>query len=351
MIKNYLTTLILFWGVCFAYAQTLIGDIVYTLNEAQMTAQVEEKTGGYTGEITIPAEVVVGGKSYRVVAIGNGAFYRAVNLTKVNLPATLTTIDDDAFYGCVRLQDMAIPEGVTYIGYEAFGMCHEFTKVKLPETALSLGKKLFVSCRKLTAVTFPSKLAQIPDRIFHNCQKLSEVVLPQSIDSIGYSAFWGCLALKNIVIPPSVKDIDESAFARSGLVQIELPEGMTEIDTLLFSNCTSLTTVILPSTLTHVRKYAFQKCTNLQKVVSKALVAPVYETDAFEAIPVNTPLHIDTEATGYEAWDKFLLVKDFTTGIAAVKSVAKKNKVYDLCGKEVNNSYRGLRIINGQKVM
>ena len=59
---------------------------------------------------------------------------------------------------------------------------------------------------------------------------------------------------------------DYKSAAQNGLKHIKLPEGMTEIESYLFSNCTELESIVIPSTVTVIEVYAFSGCTNLKTV-------------------------------------------------------------------------------------
>ena len=54
-----------------------------------------------TGNIDIPATVEYNGTEYKVVEIGNKAFYDCSELTSVNIPNSVTDIGDRAFRYCI----------------------------------------------------------------------------------------------------------------------------------------------------------------------------------------------------------------------------------------------------------
>jgi hypothetical protein len=53
--------------------------------------------------------------------IGEGAFSDCINLTKIEIPKSVTTVSSYAFYGCLQLKKIKIPSSVTAIGEYAFG--------------------------------------------------------------------------------------------------------------------------------------------------------------------------------------------------------------------------------------
>ena len=83
-----------------------------------------------------------------------------------------------------------------------------------------------------------------------------------------------------------------SSAARTQIVYLKIPEGVTTIAASAFYETTSLKTVVLPSTLTSVGDYAFQGCTALEGIWLNTANIPTIGTDAFK----NTA----------EPWDKIV---------------------------------------------
>ena len=81
----------------------------------------------------------------------------------------------------------------------------------------------------LTGVTDPNKL-------------IGSLVLPEGITEIGTLVFADCSGLKCISIPNSMKVIGDSVFSDcTGLARIGIPNSVTEIGDYVFSGCTCLT--------------------------------------------------------------------------------------------------------------
>lgn len=73
----------------------------------------------YSGQITIPAEVEIGGTTYKVTAIGDYAFHFA-NITALSLPEGLDSLGYKAIYQ-TQLTEIKVPNSVTIMAYEALG--------------------------------------------------------------------------------------------------------------------------------------------------------------------------------------------------------------------------------------
>lgn len=105
----------------------------------------------YAGHLEIPESVTqnVTGITYKVIAIGDGAFENCTQLTSITIPESVTTIGDNAFSSCSGLSSITIPEGVTIIGSSAFSGCTQLTSVTIPESVTSIGGYAFANCTKL----------------------------------------------------------------------------------------------------------------------------------------------------------------------------------------------------------
>lgn len=67
--------------------------------------------------------------------------------------------------------------------------------------------------------------------------------LPQGLTTIESQVFSSCTALKQVLIPVGVTAIGDNAFALSGLTSMTLPVSVTSIGDAAFFNCSELTMV------------------------------------------------------------------------------------------------------------
>lgn len=93
--------------------------------------------------------------------------------------------------------------------------------------------------------------------------EVTDVVIEEGVRSIGKRAFedWECLS--RVVLPKNLNKIGNSAFAGSGLVEIVLPEGMTQVEGALFRGCRKLRSVALPDSAKEIRFNVFEGCESL----------------------------------------------------------------------------------------
>jgi len=80
-----------------------------------------------------------------------------------------------------------------------------------------------------------------------------------SVDTSQLSAwdFYRMNSLTSYDIPEDVTEIGRFAFARSGLREIVIPEGVTDIKYAAFYHCDHLEKVTIPSTVTNIEMHAF----------------------------------------------------------------------------------------------
>lgn len=136
-------------------------------------------------------------------------------------------------------------------------------------------------------INFLDHMKSVPAWCFNNLRNIDTIVLPHNIESVEFSAFYGS-SLKNISIPDSVKSIDHHAFTKTNLTSIVFPkscsvveraacsdclylktatfEGNAEIGYSLFENCTQLETVEFKEGLKQLPSNTFKECTSLKDV-------------------------------------------------------------------------------------
>ena len=97
-------------------------------------------------DVVIPSSVNYEGIHYKVITIGDKAFYGCHNLTSIELPNSVTTIGYMAFYDCLGLTSIELPNSVTTIDDGAFVCCNNLTSIKLPNSVTTIGGAAFRFC-------------------------------------------------------------------------------------------------------------------------------------------------------------------------------------------------------------
>ncbi len=262
---------------------------------------------GFTGEGVILPE---GLETIGVKAFADSA------LTQITIPASVHTIEKQAFSGCAALKSVTLQEGLAVLGAGAFQNCTSLSYLELPSTVdleeltgsnVYAVQGIFTGCTALDTVVFSEGRTDIPRGILQDCTALKTVVLPQSLKVIHWDAFHGCTGLENITLPEglevigfdafadctslkfirlpaSLTQIQADAFAGSGLVSVELAEGLSQDSFWLsdskrdgflndygtasvgarmtspFRACHALQSITIPESWTALPDYFLHKC-------------------------------------------------------------------------------------------
>lgn len=198
-----------------------------------------------------------------ITNVGSNAFCGCLNLTHVELPDSIESLDIGAFRRCSSLEELDIPSGVKKIRNSAFSSCSSLKSLRIPAGVTYFGTNACLGCTSLTRVTIPSGLTTFGDSPFSGCTGLKSA---GSIDSscdiqfgwvteIPKSAFWGCSALLDVQLPSTITEIGEDAFHDCiSLASIVIPAGVTSIGAAAFCDCSQLKDVYYEGTSAQWKK-------------------------------------------------------------------------------------------------
>ena len=292
-----------------------------------------------------------------VTSIKNDSFNNCNNLTSIVIPKAVIEIGDNAFKNCSKLSSLIISANVTFVGDAAFEGCNAITDITMPTIAIeyiskynlqeviinggaSIGRSAFYNCKGLTSVTIGNSVTSIGNYAFSDCTSLTSVTIGESVASIGRYAFSDCANLRSIVIPYSVASIEEDAFyGCSNITKATIPtiaidliskynlqeviiNGGGSIESYIFEDCTSLTSVTIGESVASIGRYAFKNCANLRSIVIPDSVASI-EEDAFYGCSNITKATIPTIAIDLISKDN--LQKVTINGGASIGSSAFEN--------------------------
>lgn len=179
----------------------------------------------YNGAITIPSNV----NGYSVTKICEYAFYHCYYLTGINIPSSITDIEDGAIRGCSSLTSINVEDGNTT--YDSRNNCNAIIETET--------NKLISGCN---TSTIPYSISIIGKYAFYNV-RMSSLVLPTSVTSIEQMAF-AYSTLSSIVIPNSVTNIGEGSFENTKLNSLTIPSSLTSIGNYAFLGC-PLTSIVV----------------------------------------------------------------------------------------------------------
>ena len=102
----------------------------------------------------------------------------------------------------------------------------------------------------ITGLHIPYGIKRIPDNFCERCSELVEISIPESVTEIGCSAFYKCSNMKAIHLPESLIEIDCNSFGDcKSLQRIKIPENTVKIGNTSFINCTNLSRINLPKSI------------------------------------------------------------------------------------------------------
>lgn len=144
------------------------------------------------GKIKIPNSIA----GYPVTTIGKYAFYGNTYITSVDLPESISIIEEYAFCYC-GIRRIDIPSSVTIIKKEAFEQCGYLTAVNIKGTAI-IEMFAFWNCINLQTLILGEGVITIKESAFASCHSLSEISLSSSVTNIAAGVFNDCRSLKKI---------------------------------------------------------------------------------------------------------------------------------------------------------
>ena len=113
-------------------------------------------------------------------------------ISKINLPNSVTGIEEGAFKSCTRLTDINIPNSVTSIGPETFSICTSLTDINIPNSVTSIGEQAFYNCDNLKSVYMNASTPPfIGSQAFHNISKDLTIYIPRGSYTAYWLSYWG----------------------------------------------------------------------------------------------------------------------------------------------------------------
>ena len=171
------------------------------------------------------------------------------------------------------------PEGDTVTSIAEFGFSSQdiIKKITLPDTLKTIGKFGFFDS-KIEEITTPSSLEIISDCAFFACTELKSFSFVDGLKSIGKEAFFYCPKFDGkLDLPDSITFLGDQAFARSSdIVNIHIPNSLTELPEKLFNGTDMNTTLIIPGSIKKIHFDDFGTC-NIDTLICSSGVERIYE--------------------------------------------------------------------------
>lgn len=304
--------------------------------------------------VNIPATITHEGHTYKVVSIGDVAFYGRESIISITIPNSVTSIGGSAFKNCTNLVYVIIPNSISTIRVETFDGCTSLSSVTIGSGVTTVEDLAFYGCTglttiiwnaknyvpnedswrspfemlapQITSITFGNGVSSIPDYFCSNMSNVTSITLPNSVTSIGKYAFSGCTGLTSLVIPNSVTSIGEYAFEDcSSLTAINIPDNLTSIERGTFSGCSGLTSLTIPKNIMYIFD-SFWGCTSLTSIVWNALHCQK-DVDMWGSYFHSVASQITSFSFGD---DVDTIPKDLCSGMSSLTSVTIPDGVKDI---------------------
>ena len=232
-----------------------------------------------------------------VISIGEKAFYLS-SISSIEIPSSVTTIDDGAFAGCLKLSSIHLPKGIKTIGKQAFSECGRLKTINIPASVTTIGDYAFDWCYSLSSVIVEwTKPITISENTFSNRANATLYVPYGSMEAYKGADYWKEfkeiveLSANNINFTDANvkticvanwdmngdKELNESEAALvlnlgdvfkgnteiTSFNELQYFTGVTNIGRSAFSGCTGMMFITIPMSVTNIEDYAFNGCSNL----------------------------------------------------------------------------------------
>ncbi len=191
-----------------------------------------------------------------------------------------------------KVVSIVVSDGITSIGDYAFECCYNAESLHIGKDVDSIGIYGMASYLEEITVASGNKTYSVSGGLLFNDTQASVVyccrnfegvcTIPEGIVEIGSNAFVNCTYITGVNFPATtLKVIGDNAFAYcSGITSITMPGSVTTMEIGAFSYCNSLETVTLSKSLTKIPTKAFYCCYSLSEIVIPASVTTI-NSDAF----------------------------------------------------------------------
>ncbi|MBQ3163423.1 MAG: leucine-rich repeat domain-containing protein [Lachnospiraceae bacterium] len=191
---------------------------------------------GSQEEVTIPERLMGHPVTVLGSSLGIGCFEENMKVKKVEIPNTVTEMNNAIFWGCDNLEEVQLPKGLKKIA-----------------------TKTFIDCDALKDIKLPEGLEMIESGAFSYCDSLTEIVIPDTVQVIEAEAFFSCSNLEKVIIPQGVKEITGDAFEKTPWLEKQTEEFVIAGNNVLIGYTGDDSVVNIPNEITYVGEGLFNK--------------------------------------------------------------------------------------------
>ena len=265
-------------------------------------------------------------------AIGDNAFCGCQNLTTCNFPSTLTRIGKNAFNGCTKFTgSVSFGNSLTTLGDRAFKNCYKITGFYIPATLTDIGTEAFAHCTSITyfAVSSDNPNYTVSENVLFNKDKTVLMYYPAAHSRTSYT------------VPQSVTEIGDLAFSNAtNLTELILPDQLETIGIEGLENCSALMEITFPASLQSLGDLAMFGCTALTQIVTLATTPPTATKFTFHEVPKTIPVYVpDGTLAAYkkaEGWKAFTNIQSIP-GTEGIEQPASDSSLKGRANKLLRN--------------
>ncbi len=120
-------------------------------------------------KVKVPKTVKIGGKNFKVTALGKNAFRKNTKITSVEIGDNVKIIGISAFEGCTRLTKATIGKGVSEISRNAFKGCRKLGSITIKSSTLKkVGSNALKGIKSTARIKVPKKKLSSYQKLFWN---------------------------------------------------------------------------------------------------------------------------------------------------------------------------------------
>jgi len=267
---------------------------------------------------------------------------RLYQFNNINLPSSLTSINDYAFYHCDSLTSVSIPASVMRIGIGAF-MCSGLISISIPSSIVVISETTFNQCKNLISISIPSSVSTIGKGAFQWCNKIISVTIPSSVTSIEEAAFATCGGYFTVDSNNSFFSSQDGVLFNKNKTTLLfcpstktgsylIPTSVLNIGIAAFNYNSNLTSITIPASVSSISNYAFNNCTGLIAIYSLA-TNPINLTSSssvFSGLSSPTlyvPIGSRTAYRTANTWRDFSNIVEMTTSLQSINQSNIKMRI------------------------
>lgn len=244
-----------------------VGDIEYLLDDDDGTAWLCKGIYGGTDICTLPEEVVVGGRTYRITnAEGEFSVPNGTLVQELVIPDSYEYIGNIGFSESY-IETIHIGRGLQWLNIWCF---HRLS----PDVAITIDP---VNPHIKLADDGNCILTKDGRRLISVGREVPELTVPDGVEEICQTAI-SCRDIQSLRLPSSLKVIGSEGICQChGLHSIVIPEGVEIIKTQGLSDNPNLKEIDLPSTQRQLDRETFVEDNCLERIIVRAAIPPAFK--------------------------------------------------------------------------